>query len=98
MTAIVLALALTAALLCAAAVTCLRRAARVAERACAETQPLPLAGPAVAALDDAAFRAWVGVPPATYDRYVDTGIEDLEIFLADQPARRVGEDPAEPST
>jgi hypothetical protein len=98
MTAIVLALALTTALLCVAAVTCLRRAARVAEQACTEAQPRQLAGPEVAALDDAGFRAWAGVPPATYDRYVDTGIEDLEIFLADQPARRVGEDPAEPST
>jgi hypothetical protein len=96
MTAILLALALIAMTLSVVAVTCLRRAARVAEQACAA--PSLLAGQEPSGLDDAGFRAWVGVPAATYDRYVDTGIEDLEIFLADQPVRRVGEDPAEPAT
>jgi hypothetical protein len=50
--------------------------------------------PDVDSLDDAAFREWLGVLPAVFDRYIDTGVEDLEIFLADQPARHGGEDPA----
>jgi hypothetical protein len=98
MTAVLLALALTATMLSVAAVTCLRRAARLTEQACADARPSPLDGEELAGLDDSGFRAWVGVPAATYDRYVDTGIEDLEVFLADQPAHRVGEDPAEPAT
>jgi hypothetical protein len=98
MTAVLLALLLTAMVLSVVAVTCLRRAARVAEQACADARPSLLDALDLAGLDDLDFRAWVGVPAATYDRYIDTGIEDLEIFLADQPARRVGEDPAEPAT
>jgi hypothetical protein len=50
------------------------------------------ASPNVDALDETAFRVWLGVLPASYDRYVDTGLEDLEIFLADQPVRQAGED------
>jgi hypothetical protein len=63
--------------------------------ALAALSPMPTC-PEVADLDDTAFRAWLGVLPATYDRYVDTGVEDFEIFLADHPARHAGEDPAEP--
>ena len=73
---------------------------RLARRLLGRVAGVPLspqpAGPEVAGFDDAGFRAWLGVRPATYDRYVDTGIEDLWIYLADRPARRVGEDPAEP--
>lgn len=80
-----------------------RGSARVPRVASAPLSALAAASPRptcreVADLDDAAFRAWLGVLPAIYDRYVDTGVEDLEIFLADHPARHAGEDPAEPLT
>jgi hypothetical protein len=58
----------------------------------------PAAAAEVDALDDTAFRVWLGVLPASYDRYVDTGIEDLEILLADQPVRQAGEDSAGPAS
>jgi hypothetical protein len=73
----------------------------VAQRSVQVTNVYPTtpAAPAdVDALDDTAFRVWLGVLPASYDRYVDTGIEDLEILLADQPVRQAGEDSAGPAS
>jgi hypothetical protein len=96
-----LSLAVVLGLLCRRVIA--RRSARVprvpsvALSALAALSPMPTCAE-VADLDDSAFRAWLGVQPAIYDRYVDTGVEDLEIFLADHPARHAGEDPAEPLT
>lgn len=73
----------------------------IAQRSARVTNVYPKAPAAAAdvdALDDTAFRVWLGVLPASYDRYVDTGIEDLEILLADQPVRQAGEDSAGPAS
>jgi hypothetical protein len=95
MTVVVLGLVLAAILLRVLGRLCGRALAR-RPQAAAGVIPSQPAGPEVDSLDDAAFRRWLGVLPATYDRYVDTGVEDVEIYLADQPVRRVGEDPAGP--
>jgi hypothetical protein len=98
MATVVLFLVDTLALLGALGWLCRRPLARRFSRRLAG-MPLspPPAGPEVAELDDAGFRRWLGVLPATYDGYVDSGIEVLGIYLADRPAKRVGEDPAEPA-
>jgi hypothetical protein len=97
MTPVVLALALVAGWVLALVGLCRLRNRRLGRVTTDRVAP-QAAGPEVDALDDAGFCSWLGVPAATYERYVDTGVEDLEIFLADRPARRVGEGPAEPAT
>jgi hypothetical protein len=97
MTAVVLVLVLviTAATAGVVGWVARRRRDSLASGAVAEVAPTPQRGCRdVESLDDGAFREWLGVLPAVFDRYVDTGVEDLEIFLADQPARHGGEDPA----
>jgi hypothetical protein len=101
MTAVVLGVALSVALLCVLRQLFRRAGTRTSRKVPTESPSTssiavsPVATrPEIASLDDAAFREWLGVLPAIYDRYVDTGLEDLEIFLADHPVRRVGEDPA----